>query len=112
MKYRFIEAHRAAYPVERYSTVVADKGYVSFNDAWLSAMWGNVRLLAQVSSNMRRLDVSDTALIRSNRYRIEMCHSQLATMGIQPLHSTTLDGFSLKIRVSLLALACHTICRN
>lgn len=94
------------------ATVVGDKGYVSFNDAWLSAMWGDVRLLAQVRSNMHPLDASDSALIRSNRSRIETAHSQLTSMGLQHLHAPTLEGFSLKVHASLLALACHAIFSN
>jgi len=75
-------------------------------------MWGDVRLLAQVRSNMHPLDPSDAALIRSHHCRIETCHSQLVTMGVQRLHVPTKAGFSLKVHDSLLALACTLVSCN
>lgn len=87
------------------SSVVADKGYISYRDELMAWLDGGFRLIAQYRKNMRGNSADDAALIRKHRFVIETVHSQLEKMGLQRLHARTNSGFALKVLASLVALA-------
>jgi hypothetical protein len=87
------------------SQVVADKGYISYQDEILAYLNGNVRLIPKYRKNMRGNSSEDAALIRKHRSMIETVNSQLEKMGLQRLHARTNEGIALKVLASLVALA-------
>jgi hypothetical protein len=87
------------------SCVVADKGYLSYQEQLLAYLHGGVRLVAKFRKNMRGNSEADSCLIRQYRPRIETLNSQLEKMGLQRLHARTNQGFALKILASLFAVA-------
>jgi hypothetical protein len=87
------------------SQVVADKGYISYQDEILAYLNGNVRLIPKYRKNMRGNRPEDAALIRKHRSMIETVNSQLEKMGLQRLHARTSEGVALKVLASLVALA-------
>ena len=87
------------------SQVVADKGYVSYQDEILAYFHGHVRLIPKYRKNMRGNSQADAQLIREHRSLIETGNSQLEKMGLQRLYARTNEGFALKVLASLVALA-------
>jgi hypothetical protein len=87
------------------SQVVADKGYISYQQEILAYLAGHVRLIPTYRKNMRGNSAEDAALIRAHRSMIETVNSQLEKMGLQRLHTRTNEGFALKVIASLIAVA-------
>jgi len=87
------------------ASVVADKGYISYQDEIMIYLNGGVRLIPKYRKNMRGNSPKDAQLIRIHRRMIETVNSQLEKMGLQRLHARTNAGVALKVLAALVALA-------
>ena len=87
----------------------ADKGYVSAlvkRTLRPTLQREGVHLVAWHKKSMQPNTFQEWCGLKRYRHLIETTLSQLEKMGIQSLHATTNEGFSIKVLASLLALTC------
>lgn len=85
-----------------HAQVVADKGYICDRDWGLAYYYSDVTIHTEYRNNMGG---KPNLLVKQHHKTIETVFSQLEKMGIQRLHTRTLNGFYLKVMASLSALA-------
>ncbi len=98
--------HELAFCLLKGARVFGDKGYISASIKRTIRRQSGVHLVAKHKANMRPNTFCDYYDLKEYRPRIETANSQLEKMGLERLYARTLQGFSIKVLASLLALTC------
>lgn len=92
------------------AVLYGDKGYISRDDRASLQEDTGVLLVTPKRKNMKD-EITLTEFFGLQRYRqgIETLNSQLESMGVQRLRARTNEGFFIKVKASLFAIACTNL---
>jgi hypothetical protein len=82
-----------------------DKGYISDKDAKTIEKDTGVKVVSVKRKNMKPNFWLDQLELEQYRKGIETRNSQIEKMGIERLYARTNDGFEIKVKASIFALA-------
>lgn len=102
--------HELTYDLPEGAYVYGDKAFNSEADEQSIAAETGVNLIPYRKKNMHKQNsLSELFALQAFRKRIETLYSQLESMGLQCLKARTNDGFFIKAKASLFALAVTNI---
>ena len=97
--------HKLTDALPTVATLLGEKTYISAPEVATILADSDVRLVAQVRSDMQTLDWWNELDLRTHRHTIETVNSQLKKMALEHLCVCTNPGFFLNVHTSIVALA-------
>lgn len=102
--------HELSFVLPQEAVLYGDKAYLSAKDAASLVEDTGVVLVTPKRKNMKEQNtLSEFFGLQRYRKRIETVNSQLESMGLQRLRARTNEGFFIKVKAALFALACSNL---